>query len=184
LQTGLGSNGWNDHPVPQFTPHNEALHLARLFEITDKLLGAERYAKMNAPELFLLACGLYAHDWGMSVGREELDYLMSGASGEINAEVFTTLEMKRCVLREFAEKQGIRAAGTAAFPALSDEQLKPYIRQTHAFRSGARAKTFFDKIDKGVAEALELVSRGTGSTFPIWMMNNASLCKRGYWGNR
>ena len=40
---------------PEFTPHDEPQHLARLFSIADKLLGAERYARMNPAEIFLLA---------------------------------------------------------------------------------------------------------------------------------
>src|SRR6266446_6142670 len=46
---------------PQFTPHDEEHHLARLFGIADKLLGIARYERMTPAELFLLACGLYAH---------------------------------------------------------------------------------------------------------------------------
>ena len=77
---------------PKFTPHDEALHLARLFGIADKLLGLSRYEKMNVAELFLLACGLYAHDWGMAVGNEELDFMRSGATGKENSEAFTPLD--------------------------------------------------------------------------------------------
>lgn len=93
---------------PWFTPHDEEHHLSRLFGIADKMLGPERYERMNVAELFLLACGLYAHDWGMAVGAEEIVFLRSGATGNTNSDVFTPLDDEPQRLREFAERQGLR----------------------------------------------------------------------------
>ena len=145
---------------PQFTPHDEANHLARLFGIADKLLGRRRYEQMNAAELFLLASGLYAHDWGMAVGSEELTYLRSGAKGKVSVEVFTPLDDEAQRLRQFAEDQGIRAAGPASFPAFSDDQLRLYIRRTHAWRSGVRVRELFKAAGASVPQALEKVCQG------------------------
>lgn len=145
---------------PQFTPHDEHHHLARLFGIADKLLGPRRYERMNAAELFLLACGLYAHDWGMAVGNEELDFLRSGATGTLNAEVFTPLDDESERLRQFAELQGIRAVGGAKLPNFSDEQLRLYVRRTHAWRSGVRVRSFFKAAGSSVPQALDKICQG------------------------
>src|SRR6267378_5157976 len=51
---------------PEYTPHDEEYHLSRLFHVADILIEAKRYENMNASELFVLACGLYGHDWGMA----------------------------------------------------------------------------------------------------------------------
>lgn len=151
---------------PQFTPHDEGHHLARLFGIADKLLGPRRYEKMNAAELFLLACGLYAHDWGMAVGNEELDFMRSGATGNVTSDVFTPLDDETERLRQFVETQGIRATEPAIFPTLSDEELRLYIRWTHAWRSGVRARSFFKAAGASVPQSLEKVCQGHWLGFP------------------
>jgi hypothetical protein len=56
---------------PEFTPHDEPLHVAKLFQLADKLFGIRIYKGLNAAELFLFAAALYAHDWGMAVGLDE-----------------------------------------------------------------------------------------------------------------
>ena len=48
---------------PEFTPHDEELHVVKLFQLADKLFG-HVYPSFEAVELFLLASTLYAHDWG------------------------------------------------------------------------------------------------------------------------
>lgn len=145
---------------PEFTPHDEAHHLVRLFGIADKLLGPQRYKQMNAAELFLLACGLYAHDWGMAVGHEELDFMRSWATGKVNHEVFTPLDDEAQTLRQFIKSQGIRKISPADLPTISDEQLRSYIRRTHAWRSGVRARVFFKKAGSSIPQAIEKVCQG------------------------
>ncbi len=142
---------------PQFTPHDEELHLARLFGIADKLIGPERYELMNAAELFLLACGLYAHDWGMAVGAEEIAFLQGGAIAVPASASFTPLDDEALRLRQFADKLGLRRAGP---PYLDREQMGLYIRRTHAWRSGVRARAFFHTVGSSVPQALELVCQG------------------------
>ncbi|MCX6851367.1 MAG: hypothetical protein NTY98_20885 [Verrucomicrobia bacterium] len=145
---------------PEFTAHDEPQHLARLFGIADKLLGSERFDRMNAAELFLLACGLYAHDWGMAVGRIELEYLRSFCASKVDSEVFTPLDDERQRLDQFVTKYGIGRPDSGALPVLSDEHLRQYIRETHAWRSGVRARAFFQSSGSGVPQAVERVCQG------------------------
>lgn len=144
---------------PEFTPHDEELHLARLFGIADKLIGADRYRQMNAAELFLLACGLYAHDWGMAVGSAELIFLQSGAQGPVDPAVFTPLDDEATRLRQFAAQFGVTAA-TPGTAWLNDALVRLYIRRTHAWRSGVRARAFFLTAGSSVPQALELICQG------------------------
>jgi len=62
---------------PEFTPHDEKNHLTPLLHVADKVLTRTRYEKMNVVELFLLAVGLYGHDWGMAVSGPEREYITS-----------------------------------------------------------------------------------------------------------
>ncbi len=143
---------------PQFTPHDENLHLSRLFGIADKLIGQERYARMNAAELFLLACGLYAHDWGMAVGPDELAFLQAGAVAVPAATAFTPLDDEPTRLRQFVDKLGLRRDSQP--PRLNQAQLGAYVRRTHAWRSGVRARAFFHAVGSSVPQALELICQG------------------------
>lgn len=145
---------------PEFTAHDEPQHLARLFGIADKLLGPERFDRMNAAELFLLACGLYAHDWGMAVGRLELEYLRSFCGSALDSEIFTPLDDERQRLDQFVTKYGIGRPDSGALPVLSDDHLRQYIRETHAWRSGVRARSFFHSSGSGVPQAVERVCQG------------------------
>lgn len=144
---------------PEFTPHDEGLHLARLFGIADKLIGADRYSQMNAAELFLLACGLYAHDWGMAVGPAELKFLQAGAQGPVDAAAFTPLDDEPHRLRQFAAQFGVMAPA-AGGPWLNDALVRLYIRRTHAWRSGVRARSFFFTAGSSVPQAVELICQG------------------------
>ena len=145
---------------PEFTPHDEENHLARLFGIADKLLGTERYEKMNAAELYLLACGLYAHDWGMAVGTLELDFIRSNAKGDIDLEVFSPLDDEKEVLLHFLQNQGVKKELTKDKIEISDELLRLYIRRTHAWRSGIRARDFFKSSGSNVSQALNKICQG------------------------
>lgn len=142
---------------PQFTPHDEELHLARLFSIADKMIGADRYERMNAAELFLLACGLYAHDWGMAVGAEELEFLRTGGVTVSDVKTFTPLDDEVLRLQQFGSEFGIRCESRSR---LDDTLVRLYVRRTHAWRSGVRAKAFFQTVGSSVPQALELICQG------------------------
>lgn len=63
---------------PEYTPHDEVYHLARLFHVADTILGPDRIEAMNETELFLLSCALYGHDWGMAVNEVERRFILGG----------------------------------------------------------------------------------------------------------
>ena len=151
---------------PLFTPHDEEHHLSRIFGIADKMLGRERYERMNAAELFLLASGLYAHDWGMAVGQDELEYLRNGATRMYNSDAFTPLDDERFRLHEFAERQGLRPTNLDDFPELEANQLCAYVRYTHAWRSGVRVRCFFKFAGASLPQAMERVCQGHWLDFP------------------
>jgi hypothetical protein len=140
---------------PEFTPHDEEHHLSRLFSISDEMLTSVRYEKMNAAELFLLACGLYAHDWGMAVGEEEIAYLRNGAKRELKKDTFTPLQDEAERLRSFAGRHGI-----CLLNKIDDDPLRAYVRETHAWRSGVRVRTFFRAAGHFIPEALARVCQG------------------------
>src|SRR6266403_2775690 len=61
------------HIFPEYTPHDATQHLDQLFVLADRFLGTVTYNKLNSAEINLLVFGLYGHDWGMAVGREDHD---------------------------------------------------------------------------------------------------------------
>jgi len=67
---------------PEYTPHDEKHHLEHLFHLADKVLERKRLEKMNSAELFLLAVGIYGHDWGMS-GTCSIGYKLLGFCEQI-----------------------------------------------------------------------------------------------------
>ena len=77
---------------PEFTPHDEALHVGKLFQLADKFFGRHIYRNMNVSELFLLAAALYAHDWGMAVGNDEKEFLRNGAPDNLRTSNFVPID--------------------------------------------------------------------------------------------
>jgi hypothetical protein len=145
---------------PEYTPHDEEYHLSRLFHVADTLLGQDRYENMNATELFVLACGLYGHDWGMAVSDAERRYIVSGVLPDgfqptdfalLNDE---TRRFERFLSERRLEIKEIKRDGIA------DEEWREYVRQTHAYRSGERVRHYFRNVDSGVAEAGGRVCEG------------------------
>ncbi|MCK9634836.1 MAG: hypothetical protein M0R41_00975 [Methylobacter tundripaludum] len=127
---------------PEFTPHNEELHIVKLFQLADRLFG-NIYPQLKAVELFLLGCALYAHDWGMAVGMKERNYLLRGAKYKDLDGTFTPLSDEAERLTAFARSIGVRPPAEEAVTLLSEDQLKLYVRFTHARRSGARVRAHF-----------------------------------------
>lgn len=138
-------NSFAEHVAPElsqtnllfneFTPHDEAIHISNLFQLTDELLGSQVIAKMNACECFLLACSLYGHDWGMAVSIEEKTTIET----EDNASNLPLLVDEFSRLRQFLK---IRHDVYITKIPLSDWQN--YVRYTHAERARVRIEKYFE----------------------------------------
>jgi hypothetical protein len=144
---------------PEFTPHDEKLHISKLFYLADMFLGKSVYRSLNASELFLLACGLYAHDWGMAVGFDEREYLRAGADVSLQRDTFSPLVDEKERLVAFAQSEGLIDPSSGVLPPLTDDQLRVYVRNTHARRSGARVRSHF-AAHRGYGEALAHICEG------------------------
>lgn len=145
---------------PEYTPHDEEYHLRRLFHVADTLIERPRYEEMQATELFVLACGLYSHDWGMAVSRVERNYITTGLlpDGTVVADL-ALLPDETVRFRQFLVTRGLDPEEVHASGA-SDDDWREYVRRTHAFRSAERARRFFEPIDGGVAEAVARICEG------------------------
>jgi hypothetical protein len=150
---------------PEFTPHDESLHVTKLFQLTDKFFGTRIYKALNASELFLLASALYAHDWGMAVGHDEKLYLCSGGSKDLLRDTFAPLPDEAERLNAFVLSNGLQHGACSSFPKLSDHDLRLYVRQTHARRSGARVRVHFVE-HPAVGDALARICEGHWHDFP------------------
>lgn len=138
---------------PEYTPHDEQYHLKRLFHVADTVLGKDHLEEMNSAELFVLAVSLYGHDWGMAVSNSEKQYIVTDKPPEgIRAEDLWILPYEQARFTEFARKQRLTMDDKGCVKKIPIEVWREYVRQTHAFRSGARIRRFFEKIDGGVAE--------------------------------
>ncbi len=144
---------------PEFTPHDERLHVSKLFYLADMFLGRSVYKLLSSSELFLLACALYAHDWGMATGNDEQDYLRHGADPALRHETFTPLSDEGQRLFAFADAEGLVDPISRTFPRLTDDQLRIYVRNTHARRSAARVRAHFAS-NRGIGEALGHICEG------------------------
>ena len=145
---------------PEYTPHDEEYHLSRLFHVADILIEAKRYENLNASELFVLACGLYGHDWGMAVSEPERDYIVSGSvpSG-FSVSDFALLHDEHDAFRRFAKDAGLEADEIKK-NGISVEIWREYVRKTHALRSGARLRHYFQDVASDVGEAAARVAEG------------------------
>jgi hypothetical protein len=145
---------------PEYTPHDEEYHLSRLFHVADTLIGPSRYENMNATELFILACGLYGHDWGMAVSAVEREYIISEELPEgFSVSDFALLYDEHKGFGTFIKERGI-AIEDIRKNGIDTEDWREYVRKTHAFRSGARIRQFFERIDNGIGEAGGRVCEG------------------------
>lgn len=150
---------------PEFTPHDESLHVVKLFELADKFFSVA-YQQMTAAELFLLACALYAHDWGMAIGNDEKDFLRQHAREDLLRDKFVPLNDEVERLRAFARSEGLQLGTDGVFPTLSDDQLRLYARNTHARRSASRVREHFVAYS-AVAAALKHLCEGHWCDFGV-----------------
>jgi hypothetical protein len=142
---------------PLFTPHDEQNHIHPLFVLTERLLGSEIIDSLNATELFVFACSLYAHDWGMAVSEAEKKCVM-GLGEPTVADSFTLLDGDRVAFAKLLKDN--RIAEPTALSDVPFEVWQTYIRNTHAARSAHRVRAFFSPIDANLGEAVALVSEG------------------------
>ena len=148
---------------PEFTPHDEPLHVVKLFQLADKMFGAHIYKNLNASELFLFGLALYAHDWGMAIGQDEKTFLCKGAPKELLRDTFAPLPDEADRLHAFILNKGLK--NTEGFKSLSDDYLRQYVRETHARRSGARVRAHFTAYP-AIGEALAHICEGHWHDFP------------------
>jgi hypothetical protein len=142
---------------PLFTPHDEQNHINPLFILAERLLGSEVIESLNATELFVLACSLYAHDWGMAVSEAEKKCLL-GLAEPSATDSFVLPDSDRAAFAKL-----LKANQIAEPRAVGDVPLgmwQAHIRNTHAARSARRVRAFFSAIDTNLGDAVALVSEG------------------------
>jgi hypothetical protein len=145
---------------PEYTPHDEQYHLKRLFYVADTVLGKDRIKAMNAGELFILAIGLYGHDWGMAVNEIEKNYIINNVIPKNKSlENLWILPDETNRFKLFARDQ-LLLDKDDKLKDIPIEKWREYVRLTHAFRSGVRIRKFFEPIDGGVADAAARVCEG------------------------
>jgi hypothetical protein len=143
---------------PEYTPHDEEYHLRPLFHLADRILGRRLLSELNATELFLLACALYGHDWGMAVSNPEKIHISTGKlpDGE-NIDTLWIIPNEQASFVHFAREQGFNIKQQDSSISLPIHVWREYIRQTHAIRSSERIRRYFEKIDTGVALRLSRI---------------------------
>jgi hypothetical protein len=143
---------------PEYTPHDNQYHLKNLFHVSDKILGNEQIELMNSTELFILACSLYGHDWGMAVSDPEKHYIVTGQSPEgMTDKLRSSLEWDRRLFCTFASKHNLPLHNINDIGDINLSLWQEYIRQTHATRSSVRTKQYFETLDSAVADAISRV---------------------------
>jgi len=146
---------------PDYTPHDEQYHLSNLFHVAGEILGVDRILEMNSAELLVLACGLYGHDWGMAVSEAEKAHIVAGHAPEATAgEDLCLLRDEPDKFATFARDHGLQVETEAPGDAVPLELWREYVRQTHAFRSGHRARQYFEAMDPALADAVARVCEG------------------------
>lgn len=144
---------------PQFTPHDDLHHLEPLFKLASDLLGEKLLKRLNITELFLLACALYGHDWGMAVDEPYKQRLMSGIS---ITETDKCIEEERKRLRLFMTGDGYEVAEDSVVRDLDINIWREFVRRTHTQRSSDRVRSHFETIDRGVAIRLAQICQSHG----------------------
>jgi len=112
---------------------------------------------MNSAELFVLAVSLYGHDWGMAVNDLEKEFILTGNATKDKSEPWILPDEEQRFTK-FLKNQGISLG--KGEKDISIELWREYIRRTHAYRSGERARKYFEHIDGGIADAVSRVCEG------------------------
>jgi len=141
---------------PLYIPHDELNH--PLFFLAERLLGPAVIQGLNAAELFVLSCGLYAHDWGMAVSDKEKECIL-GLEKVCPTDPFLLLDSDNpAFLHKLRERSISKPPITVE--AVPLEVWQTYIRETHAARGALRVRHFFSILDRHAGEAIALVSEG------------------------
>ena len=144
---------------PEFTPHDDLHHLEPLFKLASNLLGKNLINSLNATELFLLACALYAHDWGMAVDETYKHKLMSRTPPP-PTDGHASQDWER--LRLFMKEKGYGVATDSDISDISIAIWREFVRTTHTQRSADRIKSHFETIDTGIALRLSQICQSHG----------------------
>jgi hypothetical protein len=145
---------------PEFTDHSAEIHFPNLFNLSAKLLGETLLSSLYVEELFLLAAGLYAHDWGMAVSADERDLILTGTCESQTIDPLWLLPDEQNRFRKFAADYSIAIDDGGYAPNLPPAYWREYVRWTHADRSATRAYRYFEAIDGGVAQAVSALCKG------------------------
>lgn len=143
---------------PQFTPHDEANHIHPLFYLAEQLLGSDLIERLNAAELFVLACSFYAHDWGMAVSENEKNSILGLETPDATSS-FQLLDGERAEFYAKLKEQDFAESPHEATD-ISPATWLNHVRETHAARSAVRIKKFFSTRDPHTGDAIALVCEG------------------------
>lgn len=143
---------------PQFTPHDTTYHLEPLFHLASDLL-LTTLDGLNAAELFLLACALDAHDWGMAVDKQHEQDISLGPS---TSRWQGLVERDRKRLLSFAQDNNLAIDSDSGITCLTQDLWRDFVRRTHAQRSADRVRNHFESIDTGVAIRLSQLCQSHG----------------------
>ncbi len=140
---------------PEYTPHDDQYHLKNLFYVADLIIGNQQLESMNSAELFILACSIYGHDWGMAVSDSEKHYIVTGRPPEgMTNESRLSLQWDRDSFCRFASNCSLPLDTINNIDDIDLGVWQEYVRQTHAARSSIRTQQYFESIDTGVAESI------------------------------
>lgn len=156
----------------EYTPHDEANHVATLFALAGEVLGSSCIKKLNAEELFVLVCALYGHDMGMGLSRLEMAAIARCQSGDVttnetgHTEVIPLLEDEETQLRSFlatSRHSGDEGENKGPFE-LTKEEWQNYARKTHHLRAGPRIRRYLRHNSHGLGAPVALVCVAHGYT--------------------
>lgn len=151
---------------PEYIPHEDQYHLKNLFHVADLIIGNQQLESMNSAELFILACSIYGHDWGMAVSDSEKHYIVTGRPPEgMTNESRLSLQWDRDSFCRFASNCSLLLDTINNIDDIDLGVWQDYVRQTHAIRSSIRTQQYFESIDTGVAESIMRICRSHSLNF-------------------
>lgn len=145
---------------PEFTDHSSAIHFPNLFRLANVLLGEPLIGQLYAEETFVLAAGLYGHDWGMAVSPGEKELILTGRLSEGVPDKLWVMNHERERFTEFAREYNVSIDAEGFAPNLPETYWREYVRRTHAERSAYRSQKWFEEINGGVAQSVAALCIG------------------------